>query len=237
MATTELVLGGTTFSVSRAALTKTCEIFQANPGLLTVPYLVRSTVSEDVLIHFVGFINGEPPVITLSNISGLFVLSQEFGFRFLRDCLSDCTTAKTCVWELSSLRNRVRHGERTMCELEDVIADLRSSLSNIGSTLKTEIVRLRDNISTLLRQESIASENTGLECEISRVPGELGHLCSEISTLSRKESIASENTCLRSELSQMRERFDQEVAQLKADISLLQAQLRPQDTTVQPLRD
>jgi lambda repressor-like predicted transcriptional regulator len=60
-----------------------CTLFQNHVLLATGRYKIRSSVPLDVFQQFVLALNGASVTITEANLSGLFLLSEEFGFEAL----------------------------------------------------------------------------------------------------------------------------------------------------------
>jgi hypothetical protein len=82
--TASIVLGIKRREVVKQALISECKVFAEKPSLLNTPYIVNAPVPSDVLDAFLSFVEGRDAPITPQNISGLWELSEEFGFgRFL----------------------------------------------------------------------------------------------------------------------------------------------------------
>jgi hypothetical protein len=85
----KLVVDGTTLEVNCDSLIRGCRLFADNPILVQTPYVVRSRCSLAVVEAFIGFVEGGKVKITSENVSGLWQLSEEFGFScLLKDFLS-----------------------------------------------------------------------------------------------------------------------------------------------------
>jgi hypothetical protein len=60
-----------------------CNLFRNNLILTTVPYKIRSSVPLSIFLQFVLALNGNTLTITDSNLVGLSLLCEEFGFETL----------------------------------------------------------------------------------------------------------------------------------------------------------
>lgn len=79
----KIVVDGTTLEVNSNSLLRGCRLFAENPILVRTPSAIRSPASLPVVQDFIGFVEGRAVIITPHNASGLWLLSEEFGF----DCL------------------------------------------------------------------------------------------------------------------------------------------------------
>jgi hypothetical protein len=81
--TTSIFCAGQTASLPRRQLMMSCDIFEANPALLTQGYRARSPVSAAIFQLFVDAIRGSDPELSRENAPGLKLLCDEFQFTDL----------------------------------------------------------------------------------------------------------------------------------------------------------
>jgi hypothetical protein len=85
MASVVLVHPQETRQVSGLQLITKCDLFRNDLTLVVSPYNIKSSVFVEDFREFVSAIEDRPIKITVSNISGLSLLSKEFGFESLTE--------------------------------------------------------------------------------------------------------------------------------------------------------
>jgi hypothetical protein len=126
MSLVELVHPQGSQQVSVVPLTKKCDLFKNNPGLILTPYRVQSGVSLEDFQDFVSALEDKPISINDRNFPGLSRLSEEFRFQSLSKKLSahrrsrrlfSAQTAK-CRSRISALEERAGQHERQITALQ-----------------------------------------------------------------------------------------------------------------------
>jgi hypothetical protein len=84
-----LVANGRTLEVNSDSLLSGCQLFAQDPVLMQTPYAVRSQVSHSDVQDFLSLIEGRHVVITPRNVSGLWLLSEEFGHARLLNAFQE----------------------------------------------------------------------------------------------------------------------------------------------------
>jgi hypothetical protein len=103
-------------SVPAVQLIAKCALFRNNPDLGNAPYAIRSSVSVEVFREFVTVIEDEAVPITHTNLSGLALLCDEFGFESLTMRVSAAADPATHI-RIAALEERDRRRERDIAAL------------------------------------------------------------------------------------------------------------------------
>jgi hypothetical protein len=118
-----LVLGDTRLSIPLDLLTANCALF-SDPGQLSSPYHVKSSVSLDHLGTFVECLRRSDAPLAPHCVPGLTALATEFGFRALSDRLSGLRTGAV------DLEARAR-----IADLEEIVVMYGRQLASLSARL------------------------------------------------------------------------------------------------------
>jgi hypothetical protein len=132
-----IVLGEKARRVAKEALATECKTFTENPSLLNSPYFVKASVPFDVLDTFLSFVEGHNVPITSQNISGLWQLSDEFGFGRFLSRLSSLGQSQ-CSDFVDRQDEQVRDHERRLSALESSFRDRESLFARLDEFLRFE---------------------------------------------------------------------------------------------------
>jgi hypothetical protein len=135
-----------------------CNLFQNNITFAAVPYKIRSSVPLDIFRQFVAVLNGNPVTITEANLTGLLLLSEEFGFEALGTQLSEFRQSTMSKgMEDTEARARIAAKDERIQQRDHDSEALQSARERI--TALEEQVRQRDHDSEALQsaREQIAT--------------------------------------------------------------------------------
>jgi hypothetical protein len=165
-ASTELLLGGVSVSISRKALFQSCETFSNDPALLASPYSVRSPVTLSGLTTFLDAVNSQDVTITAANAPALSLLCDEFGFTSLQTRLSEFRETSTAPEvQISLLKDHIATQDERIAILE------RSN-----AVLNAEFVVLQRKLSDLSTSAEVHSRLTRLEDLVAALDESLGEM-------------------------------------------------------------
>jgi hypothetical protein len=120
-----------------------CDLFKKNPGLMSAPYRLQSTVSRDTFRDFVSALEDKPIDVKDRNFPGLSHLCEQFDFQALSANrrwpeLPDALEAE--------VRSRISALEKRDGQHERPLATLQSALSSAFCCVNAELTHLASKL-------------------------------------------------------------------------------------------
>jgi hypothetical protein len=170
--------------ISGLRLITKCTLFQSNLALAAAPYAIKSAVTVEVFRQFVAALEDSAIEITSANVTGLTLLSSEFGFESLSTRLSefrsslDCTTPGQTtdpqVWL------RIAALEEGAMQRDRAIESLRTESQAQAEQTESAIARLSATI------DAIRAELSAVRAAPrSAAPADTGAFQADISALKK----------------------------------------------------
>jgi hypothetical protein len=94
-----LRLGEAAFQIDRELLKNSCELFKLNPVLAEHEYFIHTNVPEALFADFLYGIEKGQLQVSPVNLSGLWSLSIEFGFRMFLSAVAEFGDTPNAIWD------------------------------------------------------------------------------------------------------------------------------------------
>jgi uncharacterized coiled-coil protein SlyX len=157
--------------VAAAPLIEKCTPFKTNLSLLIAPYALKSAVPIQIFREFISALEGGEIKITNANVTGLSLLSTEFGFDALAAQVSEFRSSVAFAGEVADSEARIAGLEARALERDKDIAELKAEVARLSAAVNRGEAQGRALREGQARYEAdaarVSSAVEGLRVEVS----------------------------------------------------------------------